>query len=40
VPFYVMEYCDGGSLADRLNTSGRLPPAELVPIVAAVSDGL
>jgi len=39
-PFYVMEYCEGGSLADRLRTGGRLPPAEVVTVVAAVSDGL
>jgi len=39
-PFYVMEWCDGGSLAGRLGTSGRLDPAELVSAVAAVADGL
>jgi eukaryotic-like serine/threonine-protein kinase len=39
-PFYVMEFCRGGSLADRLKVGGRLPPAELMPIVAAVSEGL
>ena len=39
-PFYVMEYCQGGSLADRLKIDGRMPPAELIPIVAAVSEGL
>ncbi len=39
-PFYVMEYCQGGSLADRLKVSGRMPPDELIPIVAAVSEGL
>ena len=39
-PFYVMEYCRGGSLADRLKIADRLPPDELVPIVAAVSEGL
>jgi serine/threonine-protein kinase len=39
-PFYVMEYCQGGSLADRLKINGRIPPAELIPIVAAVSEGL
>jgi hypothetical protein len=38
-PFYVMEYCDGGSLADRLK-SGPLPPGELVPIIRVISDGL
>ena len=39
-PFYVMEYCREGSLADRLKVAGRMPPDELVPIVAAVSEGL
>jgi hypothetical protein len=39
-PFYVMEYCEGGSLADRLAAGGRIPPAELVPIVTAISEGL
>jgi len=39
-PFYVMEMCDGGSLADRLAATQRLPPAELAPIVAAVAEGL
>ncbi len=39
-PFYVMEYCRDGSLADRLKVAGRMSPNELVPIVAAVSEGL
>ena len=39
-PFYVMELCDGGSLAERLAHRGRLPPDEVAPIVAAVADGL
>jgi hypothetical protein len=39
-PFYVMEYCERGSLADRLRDTGPIPAAELVPIVAAISDGL
>ena len=39
-PFYVMELCEGGSLAERLAQRGRLPPTELGPIVAAVADGL
>jgi serine/threonine-protein kinase len=41
-PFYVMELCDGGSLADLLarDPSGRRPAGELVPILAAVADGL
>jgi len=40
-PFFVMELCDGGSLADRMAAAGgRIPPDELVPMVAGVSDGL
>jgi hypothetical protein len=40
-PFFVMELCDGGSLADRMAASGgRIVPDELVPIVAGVSEGL
>lgn len=39
-PFYVMELCDGGSLADRLAASGRLDPVELVATVGAVAEGL
>ena len=38
-PFYVMEFCDGGSLADRIQ-AGPIPPAELLPTVSAISDGL
>ena len=39
-PFYVMELCDGGSLADRLAARGRLQPGELVEVIAAVAAGL
>jgi serine/threonine protein kinase len=39
-PFYVMELCDGGSLAGRLATSGRLQPRELASTVAAIAGGL
>jgi serine/threonine protein kinase len=39
-PFYVMELCDGGTLADRLSGSGRLEPADLVPALASVAQGL
>ena len=39
-PFYVMELCDGGTLADRLHANGTLAPAELIPTMAAVGEGL
>jgi serine/threonine-protein kinase len=39
-PFYVMELCNGGSLADRIERSGRLDPGELVPLILAVAAGL
>ena len=39
-PFYVMELCDGGSLADRLRTRGRLEPDEVVDVIGAVAAGL
>jgi tRNA A-37 threonylcarbamoyl transferase component Bud32 len=39
-PFYVMELCNGGSLADRIATSGAVPPGELVPVILAVAAGL
>src|SRR4029079_4845416 len=32
-PFFVMELCDGGSLAEALDERGRLPPDELVPML-------
>ncbi|HEU0237078.1 MAG TPA: serine/threonine-protein kinase [Candidatus Limnocylindrales bacterium] len=38
-PFYVMELCDGGSLADRL-ADGPLPPDDAVHVLAAVAEGL
>ena len=31
-PFYVMELCEGGSLADRIEKSGSIPANELVPL--------
>lgn len=39
-PFYVMELCDGGSLADRLEEAGWLSPTEVVPTIAAIAEGL
>jgi serine/threonine protein kinase len=40
-PFFVMELCEGGSLAERLSRAGgRLPPSEVVPIVASIATGL
>jgi serine/threonine-protein kinase len=40
-PFFVMELCEGGSLAARLAAAGgRLSPAELVPITVDIADGL
>ena len=32
-PFFVMEHCPGGSLAERTASGGRLAPDELVPIL-------
>lgn len=39
-PFYVMELCEGGSLADRLAARGRLAPREVVVTITAIADGL
>lgn len=39
-PFFVMELCAGGSLADRLRDGRRLPPDELVPVLVSVAEGL
>jgi serine/threonine protein kinase len=39
-PFYVMELCDGGSLADRLAAGGRFDPGDLVEVIAAIAAGL
>jgi serine/threonine protein kinase len=40
-PFFVMELCEGGSLAERLlRADGHLPPNEVVPIVASIASGL
>ena len=39
-PFFVMELCPGGSLADRLAGGSRLAPDDLVSILVQVADGL
>jgi serine/threonine protein kinase len=40
-PFFVMELCERGSLAERLlRAGGHLSPDEVVPIVAAIASGL
>ncbi len=39
-PFYVMELCEGGSLADRIASFGRLQAGEAVPLILAVAAGL
>jgi len=39
-PFFVMELCRGGSLADRLADGRRMAPDDLVPILVPVADGL
>jgi len=40
-PYFVMELCEGGSLAERLlRAGGHLPPNEVVPILASIASGL
>jgi eukaryotic-like serine/threonine-protein kinase len=39
-PFYVMELCEGGSLAGRIEAGGPLEPGALVPIVVSVAAAL
>jgi DNA-binding NarL/FixJ family response regulator/tRNA A-37 threonylcarbamoyl transferase component Bud32 len=39
-PYLVMELCPAGSLADRLRTDGRLPPAEVRDIGIRIADAL
>ena len=39
-PFFVMELCEGGSLADMIASAGVIPPDDLVPIIIAVAGGL
>jgi serine/threonine-protein kinase len=36
-PFYVMELCEGGSLAGRIETGGPLEPGALVPIILSIA---
>ncbi|HEV8282189.1 MAG TPA: serine/threonine-protein kinase [Candidatus Limnocylindrales bacterium] len=39
-PFFVMELCPGGSLADRLVDGQRVTPDELIPTLVSIADGL
>ena len=39
-PFFVMELCQGGSLADLLVDGKRVSPDELIPTLVSVADGL
>jgi len=39
-PFYVMELCDGGSLASRIDAGGPLEPGALVPVVVSIAAAL
>jgi serine/threonine-protein kinase len=39
-PFYVMELCDGGSLASRIEAGGPLEPGALAPIILSVAAAL
>ena len=39
-PFFVMELCRGGSLADRIVGGRRMSPDDLVPILVPIADGL
>lgn len=39
-PFFVMELCPGGSLADRLADGQRVSPDELIPSLVSIADGL
>jgi serine/threonine-protein kinase len=39
-PFYVMELCEGGSLAARIETAGPLEPGELVPLILVIAAAL
>jgi eukaryotic-like serine/threonine-protein kinase len=39
-PFFVMELCPGGSLADLLVDGRRVRPDELIPTLVSVADGL
>ena len=39
-PFYVMELCEGGSLAARIEASGPLEPGELVPLILVIAAAL
>ncbi len=40
LPFVVMEFVDGETLAKALDRCGRMPPAEVADLVAALAEGL
>lgn len=40
VPFIAMEYVDGVSLADYLQKHPLIPPSQLIPLAAAIANGL
>ncbi|QJX00635.1 serine/threonine-protein kinase [Frigoriglobus tundricola] len=39
-PFFAMEYLGGGSLVERIRTSGRLPPADAASLVEKIANGV
>ncbi|MBA4066459.1 MAG: hypothetical protein C0501_22655 [Isosphaera sp.] len=40
IPYLAMEYLPGGTLGERLKTSGRLPPADAAALLAGVARGV
>jgi serine/threonine-protein kinase len=40
LPYYTMEYCEGGSLADRLATRGPIPAGEAIPLARQLAEAL
>ena len=39
-PFLVLEFCEGGTLADQIRTKGRLSPAEAAKVVTKLADAV